>query len=98
MGYHRMSDDEVHEFLTREPARPGILRTTRADGRPHVAPVWYCVDDDTAPFSFVVLEGPVVVSLDLDEVRSWAARIGARDMGADRADEYGAATASPVSC
>lgn len=46
MGYHRMSDDEVRQFLSRDPARPGILGTTRADGRPHVAPVWYLVDDD----------------------------------------------------
>src|SRR4051794_23035773 len=87
MSYHRMSDDEIRQFLTSDPARPGILGTTRADGRPHVAPVWYvidddgtiifttgeetvkgrnlrrtgwaslCVDDDVAPFSFVVLEG-----------------------------------------
>jgi PPOX class probable F420-dependent enzyme len=46
MGYHRMSDDEVRAFLTADPARPAILATTRADGRPHVAPIWYSVDDD----------------------------------------------------
>jgi PPOX class probable F420-dependent enzyme len=46
MGYHHMSDDEVRAFLTAEPARPAILATTRADGRPHVAPIWYAVDDD----------------------------------------------------
>src|SRR5215213_3860676 len=46
MAYRPMSDDEVHAFLTTQPARPAILGTTRADGRPHVAPVWYAVDDD----------------------------------------------------
>ena len=44
MAYHRMSDDEVRTFLTSTPARPAILGTTRADGRPHVAPIWYAVD------------------------------------------------------
>jgi PPOX class probable F420-dependent enzyme len=46
MGYHRMTDDEVRAFLTSAPARPGIVATVRADGRPHVAPVWFAVDDD----------------------------------------------------
>ena len=119
MPYHRMSADEVRAFLTAEPARPAILGTTRADGRPHVAPIWYAVDDDgsilfntgdttvkgknllrtgqaamtvqddVAPFSFVTIEGPVTISDDLDEVRRWAAVIGGRYMGADRADDYG---------
>ncbi len=46
MPYHAMDDDEVRAFLTGAPARPGVLATTRKDGRPHVAPVWYVVDDD----------------------------------------------------
>jgi len=41
-----MDDEKVRAFLTALPARPAILATTRADGRPHVAPVWYAVDDD----------------------------------------------------
>jgi PPOX class probable F420-dependent enzyme len=118
MAYHRMSADEVHAFLSAAPARPAILATTRADGRPHVAPIWYAldddgsihfttgedtvkgrnlrrtgyamvsVDDDAPPFSFVTLEGAVSISDDLDEVRRWAGIIGARYMGAGRADEY----------
>lgn len=40
-----MSEDEWHRFL-REPVRPATIATTRADGRPHVAPVWYDLDDD----------------------------------------------------
>ncbi len=46
MPYRPMPDDEVRTFLTALPARPAILATTRADGRPHVAPIWYTVDDD----------------------------------------------------
>jgi PPOX class probable F420-dependent enzyme len=40
-----MTEAELRAFL-RSPARPGVLATTRKDGRPHVAPVWYDVDDD----------------------------------------------------
>jgi PPOX class probable F420-dependent enzyme len=46
MAYRPMSADEVRAFLTATPARPAILATTRADGRPHVAPIWYAADDD----------------------------------------------------
>jgi PPOX class probable F420-dependent enzyme len=45
MPYHPMSDEEVRSFLTAPPPRTGKLATVRADGRPHVAPVWYDVDD-----------------------------------------------------
>ncbi|HEY3842359.1 MAG TPA: PPOX class F420-dependent oxidoreductase [Acidimicrobiales bacterium] len=48
MPYHSMSGDQVRAFLVRLPARTGKLATVRADGRPHVAPVWYDVDDDGA--------------------------------------------------
>ena len=40
-----MSEAEWQAFL-RSPVRPAVLATTRKDGRPHVAPVWYDVDDD----------------------------------------------------
>ncbi|HXN59471.1 MAG TPA: PPOX class F420-dependent oxidoreductase [Acidimicrobiales bacterium] len=41
-----MNDQEVRAFLSALPARTGKLATVRADGRPHVAPVWFDVDDD----------------------------------------------------
>jgi PPOX class probable F420-dependent enzyme len=41
-----MTDDEVRAFLMSEPAHTGKLATTRKDGSPHVAPIWYVVDDD----------------------------------------------------
>jgi PPOX class probable F420-dependent enzyme len=103
-----MTNHEVNSFLASNPARPGTLATTRVDGRPHVAPVWFvtddngdivfntgrdtvkgrnlartlfaalCVQDDRAPYSFVAIEGPVVLSEDLGEVGRWATIIGGR--------------------
>ena len=46
MPFHKMTDHEVSEFLLAEPARPGMLATTRLDGRPHLAPIWYSVHDN----------------------------------------------------
>ncbi len=120
MPYQHMTEEQVLAFLRALPPRTAKLATVRADGRPHVAPVWYdvdddgllvfntgtstvkgrnlardprasmCVDDEKPPFSFVVLEGVAEINDDLTEVRHWATRIGARYMGADRAEEYGA--------
>jgi PPOX class probable F420-dependent enzyme len=114
-----MTDEEVRAFLTARPARTGKLATVCDDGRPHVAPVWFdldedgavvfntgartvkgrnlardgraamCVDDERPPFSFVLVEGRVSISEDLAELQHWAARIGGRYMGQDRAEEYG---------
>jgi len=41
-----MSKVEVEAFLRALPAHTAKLATTRADGRPHVAPVWFDLDDD----------------------------------------------------
>jgi len=48
-----------------------------------------CFDDETPPFAFVIVQGVATISDDLDEVARWAATIGGRYMGADRAEEYG---------
>jgi PPOX class probable F420-dependent enzyme len=119
-----MSEAEVRDFLAGSPPRTGKLATVRADGRPHVAPVWYvmegdtivfntgestvkgrnlrrdpraslCVDDDRPPFSFVVAEGVVELSDDLHDLRTSATMIGARYMGAARAEEFGARNGVP---
>jgi PPOX class probable F420-dependent enzyme len=50
MPYHPMSDDEVWAFLAGDPPHTGKLATTRKDGSPHVAPVWYVVDDRSLVF------------------------------------------------
>lgn len=47
---HEMSDDERRAFLA-EPGRTGHLATTRADGHPHVAPVWFVTDGDEVLFN-----------------------------------------------
>jgi len=52
-----------------------------------------CVDDQAPPFSFVMVDGPVEVSTDLDELRRVATWIGRRYMGAERAEEFGARNA-----
>jgi PPOX class probable F420-dependent enzyme len=124
MAYLRMSDDEWRAFL-QSPVRPAMLATTRPDGRPHVVPVWYdldddgrlvfttgassvkgrnirrdgrvalCVQDDQPPFDFVSMSGTAEISDDLDELRRWAAQLGGRYMGADRAEEFGARNGIP---
>jgi PPOX class probable F420-dependent enzyme len=48
-----------------------------------------CVDDQRAPYSFVMVEGTVTISADLDDMLDWAMRIGGRYMGAERAAEFG---------
>ena len=45
-----MTEDEWLAFLG-DPARPAVLATARADGRPHAAPVWYDLDGTTLVFT-----------------------------------------------
>jgi PPOX class probable F420-dependent enzyme len=130
---HAMDSDEVVAFLEALPARTGKLASVRADGRPHIAPIWYaldhstaepdspigdlvfntdsgsvkgrnltrdprlalCVDDDTPPFSFVIVEGTATVSEDPGALLQWATVIGGRYMGTDRAEEYGGRNGVP---
>ncbi|MEU1146263.1 PPOX class F420-dependent oxidoreductase [Streptomyces sp. NPDC005863] len=113
----KMTEDEWRAFVSHG-TRTAKLSTVRADGSPHVAPIWFlidgdevvfntgrgtvkgrnlardgraalCVDDDQPPFAYVILQGRVEVSEDLDALQSWAARIGARYMGESRAEEFG---------
>jgi hypothetical protein len=41
-----MAATQVTAFLAAEPPHTGKLATVRSDGSPHVAPVWYVLDDD----------------------------------------------------
>lgn len=113
----RMSPDEYRAFLLDQP-RTAKLATVRADGRPHVAPIWFdldgedlvfttghtsvkgvnlqrdprvclCVDEETPPFAFVIVEGTATITDDLEQLRYWATRIAGRYMGSDLADAYG---------
>lgn len=47
---HKMTEEEYRNFLL-EGARTAILATVRADGRPHVAPIWFDLDGDTIVFT-----------------------------------------------
>ncbi|MFD0313415.1 PPOX class F420-dependent oxidoreductase [Streptomyces flavalbus] len=114
----KMTDEEWRAFVSYG-TRTGKLSTVRADGSPHVTPIWFlldgdevvfntaarsvkgrnlardgrvalCVDDDRPPFDYVLLRGRARISEDPGELRHWAARIGARYMGEERAEEFGA--------
>lgn len=41
----KMTKDEWRRFLS-EGTRTGKLSTVRADGRPHIAPIWFLLDGD----------------------------------------------------
>jgi PPOX class probable F420-dependent enzyme len=57
--------------------------------------VSFCWDDERPPFSFVTVAGTATLTTEPDALLHWATRIGARYMGADRADEYGQRNAVP---
>jgi PPOX class probable F420-dependent enzyme len=47
---HRMNPAKTRAFLL-EGTRTAALATVRADGRPHVAPVWFTLDGDDLLFT-----------------------------------------------
>ena len=53
------------------------------------------VDEEVAPYAFVHVRGHVTLSEDLEELLRVATAIGARYMGAGRADEFGRRNAVP---
>jgi PPOX class probable F420-dependent enzyme len=54
-----------------------------------------CVDSEVPPYGFVQVQGLAAVSEDLDELVTSATAIGARYMGADRAEEFGTRNGVP---
>ncbi len=46
----KMTDEERRDFL-RAGTRTAKLATVRQDGRPHVAPVWFVLDEDNLVFT-----------------------------------------------
>jgi PPOX class probable F420-dependent enzyme len=46
----RMTDEEYRSFLL-DGTRTAILATVRADGRPHLAPIWFDLEGDTIVFT-----------------------------------------------
>jgi len=76
-------DGEVIVFNTGETTLKG--RNIKRDGR-----VSICVDDDTPPFSFVIITGVAeITSPTPDDLVYWATRIAGRYMGPELADTYG---------
>ncbi|WP_405486038.1 PPOX class F420-dependent oxidoreductase [Nocardia sp. NBC_00511] len=65
-------------------------RWVAGDGR-----VTLCVDVETPPYAFVQVQGVAEVSEDPEELFRTAAVIGARYMGAERAEEFGRRNAVP---
>jgi PPOX class probable F420-dependent enzyme len=113
----KMTEDEYRAFITHG-TRTAKIATMRADGRPHVTPIWFvldgetiifttgdtslkaaairrdprvclCIDDDTPPFSFVMIEGTATIHPDDPDLVRWATAIGGRYMGADQAEAFG---------
>jgi PPOX class probable F420-dependent enzyme len=73
--YTRMTVDEALTFIA-EGTRTGHLATVRADGRPHVAPVWFVVDGGDIVFNTghdsvkgrnLLREGRASISIDAPE-------------------------------
>jgi PPOX class probable F420-dependent enzyme len=118
-----MSRGEVYSFLM-SGTLTGKISTASKDGRPHVAPIWFtldnddsnmsiiftthhdtlkakhmlrdsrvslCVDDQTPPFSFVIVDGKVEIDQepDLNELLKWTTKIAGRYMGQANAESYG---------
>jgi PPOX class probable F420-dependent enzyme len=118
-----MSKEEIQTFLM-SGTLTGKISTVRKDGRPHVVPIWFilenddyniklvfttgqdslkakhmlrdprvsfCVDDQTPPFSFILIEGIAETNKepDLSELLKWATKIAGRYMGQDNAEAYG---------
>jgi hypothetical protein len=48
-----------------------------------------CVDLETPPYAYVQVQGVAMISDDPDELVASATLIGARYMGAERAEEFG---------
>ncbi len=66
------------------------LQNMRHDGR-----VALCVDDETPPYAYAMVEGTVTLTDDPAELLHWATRIGGRYMGQERAEEFGRRNAVP---
>lgn len=54
-----------------------------------------CVDDETPPYAYIMIEGTATLSPDLDALLHWATLIAGRYMGEDLAETYGKRNAVP---
>jgi PPOX class probable F420-dependent enzyme len=79
-------DDVI--FTTGESTIKG--QSLQRDGR-----LALCFDDDTPPFSFVIIEGVAQISRDQEELLRWATALGGRYMGPEDAEAFGRRNAVP---
>ncbi|MCW2756528.1 MAG: hypothetical protein JWO46_274 [Nocardioidaceae bacterium] len=85
------ADPEVDAFCFTTHVSGAKARILQRDPR-----VCLLVDDQTPPYSYVQLQGTATLANDdLDLMLSWATRLGARYMGAERAEEFGRRNAVP---
>jgi PPOX class probable F420-dependent enzyme len=76
--------DGEHVIFTAGPTSVKVKNILR-DGR-----VAICVDEDTPPFHYVLLEGrAAVLDSSVEAAHDWGAIIGGRYMGMERAEEFG---------
>jgi PPOX class probable F420-dependent enzyme len=112
-----MTPAETRTFLSAG-TRTGKVATTRADGRAHVAPIWFVLDGEDIvfmtgagtvkgksllaepraaltvdleqpPYAFVLVEGRVTISDDLEAMLPLSIRIAERYVGAEQAEAFG---------
>jgi hypothetical protein len=112
-----MAPERIREFLS-EGQRTGKVATVRADGRPHVAPIWFVLDGDDIvfmtgaetvkgktlqrdpraalvvdleepPYAFVMVEGEVTLSGDLDQMLPLSIAIARRYVAPAQAEDFG---------
>lgn len=120
---HAMTDEQARAFLAAG-TRTGKLATARADGRPHVAPIWFVLDGEDLlfmtgantvkgrtlrrdpraaltvdleepPYAFVMVEGSVEISEDLEQMLPASIAIARRYVGEAEAEAFGRRNAAP---
>ena len=91
-----MSAEEARAFLA-EGARTAHVATTRADGSPHVVPVWYLVDGDALVFTCardsvkgrnLARDPRLAIAVDDDRFPYAFATVSGRAEIADRPDDF----------
>ncbi len=63
--------------------------SVKAKNMAHDPRVSLCVDEESPPYAFVVVEGTVSMTDEPSELAYWARRIAARYMGEEQAEAYG---------
>lgn len=64
-------------------------RSVKMNNLRRSAHVCICVDDETSPYAYIMVEGNASWHTDPQALLQWATRIGGRYMGEERAEEYG---------